>query len=204
MLEVLKEHVPENAVDLCMELWTNNPFQLILKRKRESVLGDYRFLTSKKLHVITINNDLNKYAFLVTFLHEIAHQHTHIKYRIRLKPHGQEWKDSFKAILSPFMNAHIFPQSILNPLANYLTNPKATSCTDIALHKALRNFDVAGNAIYLADAALGQTFKFNKRVFVKEDTRRSRALCREVGSGRRYYISEAALVEQVGQMKLIF
>lgn len=202
ILAMLNDYVPENAVSLCMNLWKEKPFRLNIKRKRETVLGDYRFIPSIKVHVISVNDDLNKYAFLVTLLHEIAHQHTHIMHGRTIKPHGQEWKDLFKNIISPFLNAEIFPVSVLVPLGHYLANPKATSCTDIGLHKALRNFDAQSREIYLSEAALGDTFRFNKRVFIKEDIKRSRALCKEVRSGRRYFIPEAALVEQVGQIQL--
>lgn len=202
ILALFQKYLPENAVAPCMNLWREKPFKLILKRKRESVLGDYRYIPSIKTHAISINDDLNQYAFLVTLLHEIAHQHTYILFGNRIKPHGQEWKEQFKNILKSFMDINVFPISILIPLGHYLANPKATSCTDIGLHKALRNFDPVSREIYLSEAANGDTFRFNKRIFIKEDTKRSRALCKEVRSGRRYFISEAALVEQVGQIKL--
>ena len=202
ILAIFQDYLPENAVNLCMNLWKQNPFRLMLKRKRDSVLGDYRFIPSNRTHVITINDDLNKFAFLVTLLHEIAHQHTLIAHGNKIKPHGQEWKNQFKIVLAPFMAINVFPISVLIPLGHYLVNPKATSCGDIGLHKALRSFDPESREIYLSDAANGDTFRFNKRVFVKEDTKRSRALCKEVRSGRRYFISEAALVEQVGQINM--
>jgi len=202
ILSIFQDYLPENAVNLCMNLWQQHPFRFVLKRKRDTVLGDYRFIPSNKTHVITINDDLNKFAFLVTLLHEIAHQHTLIAHGNKIKPHGQEWKDQFKIVLAPFMALNIFPLSVLIPLGHYLVNPKATSCSDIGLHKALRSFDPASREIYLADAGLGDTFRFNKRIFVKEDIKRSRALCKEVRSGRRYFISETALVEQVGQVNL--
>jgi hypothetical protein len=202
LLAIFENHLPDNAIALCMDLWRQHPFKFTLKKKRESILGDYRYIPSLKAHAITINDDLNKYAFLVTLLHEIAHQRTHILHGARVKPHGTEWKNEFKEILKPFMSARIFPISILIPLGHYLSNPKATSCTDIVLHKALRNFDPASKSIYLSEAAHGDTFRFNKRLFVKESTKRSRALCVEVKTGRRYFIPEAALIEQVGQTNL--
>ncbi len=202
IIEILRKHLPENAVDLCFELWRNFNFKLYIKKKRDSKLGDYRYLPSTKTHIITLNDDLNIYAFLVTYLHEVAHLIATVKYGWNIKPHGEEWKNCFKDLLHPFLKKEIFPTSVLIPLTHYISNPKASSCSDMPLQKALRDFDPQSREIYLSEANKGDTFRFNKRLFVKEDIKRSRAICREVSSGRRYFISQTALVEQVGQISL--
>jgi len=202
ILEILEKHVPKSAVQHCLELWIRCNFKFYIKKKRDSKLGDYRYIPSSKSHIITLNDDLNVYAFLVTYLHEYAHLRTTIVYGVKVKPHGEEWKNIFKEVLAPFMKEEIFPPSVLVPLGHYISNPKASSCSDVPLQKALRDYDPMSREIYLSEANTGDTFKFNRRVFVKEDIKRSRAICREVNSGRRYFISQAALVEQVGQISL--
>lgn len=202
VLKILEKYIPSPAVKHCLSLWQEHNFKLIIKKKRDSKLGDYRYIPSNKTHIITLNDDLNQYAFLVTYLHEVAHLKTTIIYGLNVKPHGEEWKNLFKQLLAPFMKEDIFPTSVLVPLSHYISNPKASSCSDVPLQKALRDFDPLSREIYLSEANKGDTFRFNRRLFVKEDIKRSRAICREVNSGRRYFISQAALVEQVGQTSL--
>ena len=59
--------------------------------------GDYQ---------ITINNDLNKYRFLITLIHEMAHLVT-FKDMPRSKPHGKEWKINFQRLMLPFLHPEI-------------------------------------------------------------------------------------------------
>lgn len=202
IVKILEEYIPPQAVQHCHRLWLECNFKLIIKKKRDSKLGDYRYVPSSKTHIITLNDDLNQYAFLVTYLHEVAHLKTTVLHGLKVKPHGSEWKNVFKQLLSPFLKEDIFPASVLNPLSHYISNPKASSCSDLSLQKALRDFDPESREIYLSEANQGDTFRFNRRLFIKEDIKRSRAICREVHSGRRYFISQAALVEQVGQTSL--
>lgn len=202
IISILEKYMPEPSIPHCLALWQENNFKLLVKKKRDSKLGDYRYVPSNKTHIITLNDDLNNYAFLVTYLHEVAHLKTTVIHGLDVKPHGDEWKNIFKQLLAPFLKEEIFPISVLIPLTHYISNPKASSCSDVPLQKALRDFDPQSREIYLSEANKGDTFRFNRRLFIKEDIKRSRAICREVNSGRRYFISQAALVEQVGQTSM--
>lgn len=202
ILPLLKKHLPVNAQNYCYHIWKSYPFNFKVTKKRETKLGDYRYHYSQKTHTITVNGDLNEYAFLVTYLHEVAHLRTHLQFGNKVKPHGTEWKNEFKKVLAPLMNEDVFPESLLTALKNYLVNPKASSCTDINLLKALGEFDQQkGFLKFLSEVNLGETFKFNKKYYVKESTMRTRAICKELDSGKKFYISEAAQVE-VRQLSL--
>ena len=202
--EILVAHVPSNAVDQCYVLWEETPFNFIISKSRTSKFGDYKFSFLKKDHSISVNRDLNKYAFLVTFLHEVAHLRTNLRHGIKVKPHGEEWKKIFAGIAAPFLNLEVFPEDVLSAFRTYISNPKASSCSDPALIKTLRLYDDINDQISLSEVKPGEWFKLNSRVFVKEDTKRSRAICQEINTGRRYFVSEAALIELVGQAKLAF
>ena len=39
-----------------------------------------------------MNNNLNKYSFLITITHEIAHMMIWEKHQNKVDPHGEEWK----------------------------------------------------------------------------------------------------------------
>jgi SprT protein len=189
----LQKHIPADAVDHCIELWDEFPFKFNIKAKRATKLGDYRYDPKNKSHTISINNDLNTYSFLITYLHEVAHLITFHEYGRKVKPHGIEWKAIFKKISLPILNTQVFPDEILRKLANYLKNAKASSCNDHNLMRALKIYD-NNESIFLSDISVGEIFNFGSRAFKKESLRRTRFVCQEVSSGRKYLISKSAVV----------
>jgi SprT protein len=194
-ISIFEKYFPEQAVTYCFQLWKSSQFHFKITRKRHSKLGDYRF-SPEKGHQITVNQNLNKYSFLITFLHEVAHYQvitTCKKYKL---PHGKEWKSKFAALAAPVLNESVFPKEILNPLQVYMQNPKASSCSDPALMGALRLFNVNEEKItLLADLKTGETFRLNQRIFRKGEKRRTRVLCEEIASRKKYLISVMAEVE---------
>ncbi|QSE98634.1 SprT-like domain-containing protein [Fulvivirga lutea] len=190
----LSKFIPEPAVNYCYELWVNYDFKLSIKKKRQSKLGDYKYDPRTKKHYITVNNDLNPYSFLITYIHEVAHLVTFKTHGRKVSPHGAEWKNEFKRLMLPLLNTSIFPDDVLRSLANYLKNPKASSCNDHALTKMLSKYDQT-NGVFLDEIPQGEVFKLGKRKFKKESLRRTRFVCVEIPSGRKYLISKSALVE---------
>ena len=67
-----------------------------------------------------IYNDLNQYAFLITYLHEVAHLITYQKHKNKVAPHGKEWKNDFKIVLLPILNPQVFPDLLLKTLARQI------------------------------------------------------------------------------------
>jgi len=106
--EVLKKYLPSQAVDPIFELIKLNGVYLKIVNQRQTKHGDYRRLPSGE-HVITINNSLNKYRFLITLVHEIAHLVAFQKFGRMIKPHGKEWKYTFQNLMLPFIRPEIFP-----------------------------------------------------------------------------------------------
>jgi len=192
----LSQHIPAHAIKYCMKLWEDYPFLFKITAKRSTKLGDYRYFPKEKSHIITVNNDLNPYSFLITYIHEVAHRVTFEESGRKVKPHGKEWKLTFKKLMLPVLNDEVFPQDILRPLAKYIKNPPATTHASAELLQALRKYNSTNNhAITLAELNPGQHFKFKKRTFEKLLTKRTRVVCREVISNRNYLISGVAEVE---------
>ena len=190
------KYVPEHSAAYCANLWTNLKFEFKLARSRSSKLGDYWYQSKLNKHKITVNKDLNQYSFLVTYIHEVAHMVAGIKYGYRIKPHGEEWRSVFKELMYPLMQEKVLPEDVLVPLHDYMISPGASSCSDPALYRALAKYDEqADNACFLSEIKIGQEFRFGKRVFKKESIKRTRALCTEIKTGLRYYISESAEVK---------
>ena len=191
---LLHKHLPDQAVGYCFDLWQSHPFNFKLKKSRQSKLGDYRYNPKDKSHVITLNHDLNKYAFLVTYIHEVAHLITYLEFGRKVPPHGTAWKNNFKRLFIPMLNNEVLPDLILRTLAKHLKNPKASSCADPALYRTLSQFDNEPK-VFLSDIAVGASFQLGNRIFKKENLRRTRYVCEEIKTGRKYLISKSAQVK---------
>jgi len=196
---LLKDRVPENALQYCWDLWKEDPFHFVISRSRASKLGDFSYRADRKIQQITINQDLNPYQFLITYLHEIAHYRAFKKYGPNIKPHGIEWKIAFQQLMSPVLSDLVFPKDVLLPLKRYLINPKASTGADLFLSREVRKYDLHRDSrmvTYLSDIKMGEHFTLKGRRFQKESTRRTRILCLEVKTGRKYLISSNAEVEE--------
>lgn len=197
LYSLLENHLPTDAVHYAYDLWAEHQFNFKVTKSRTSKYGDYRYTPRTGQHTITVNGDLNIYAFLVTYLHEVAHLVTYkANPRVAL-PHGKEWKANFRMLMLPMLSDLVFPQDILDPLSHHMKNPRATSSADHRLNAALRKYDEQTGLVHLGEIKLGDIFRLNKRVFKAESKRRTRIVCEEIKSGRKYLISKIALVDIV-------
>ena len=96
----------------------------------------------------------------------------------------------------PMLNDRVFPDDILRVLARHMKNPKASSTSDKQLYLTLRRYDENSSETLLSDIQPNEQFLFNKKIYRKEQLRRTRSLCTEMKSGRKYLISETAPVKQ--------
>lgn len=195
---ILKKYIPEPAVEKIAEWIYSFDFKLKIRKSRSSKLGDYRAPTKGKNHQITVNHDLNPYAFLLTLVHEIAHLSNFNKHQNRVKPHGEEWKSEFKILIGPFLHLSVFPDDVISNLKKYLLNPSASSCSDINLMRVLKQYDDKNGAIYLEEISENTIFKYRKKDFVKGRKIRKRFLCKETKTNREYLfnpLTEVALVQ---------
>ncbi|MFT6883670.1 MAG: SprT protein [Marinoscillum sp.] len=191
---IFERFVPESAVAYCSKLLDHFGFEFQIKRGRQTKLGDYRYDPKEKKHSITINNDLNPYSFLVTYLHEVAHLVTYKEYGRKATPHGTEWKNAFKKVAAPMLTETVFPERVLLALQNYFKNPKAASCSDPVLYNVLKQFDQPSDLIPLSKVAIAGQFEFNGKSYKKLEKKRTRCICLELSTNRRYLISELAHV----------
>ena len=152
------------------------------------------------MHQITVNASLNKYRFLITLIHEIAHLVAFEKYGRYIKPHGLEWKRTFQHLMIPFIRPEIFPSKLLPILANHFKNPKASSSTDAKLSIALKAFDETDNKgnTYVFELPFGSTFRlYNGKLFKKGKKRIKRYECVELATGKVYLFQPNAEVELI-------
>lgn len=196
MEEILARYLPDRAVVPCFALIKKYGIYLKIVRERQSRHGDYQRLPDGQ-HKITINANLNPYRFLMTLLHEIAHLVAIGTYGIYIKPHGEEWKHTFKQLMQPFLREDIFPKDLLPLLVKHFRNPLASSDTDASLSLAMRNYDpVERTDYYIFELPEGSKFRTQDgKIFIKGKQKIKRYECTEIHSGRRYVVQPHALVE---------
>jgi SprT protein len=197
----LNRFLPPGTSELLPPLLEGRSVLLKVKPARSTKFGDYRPLKDKKhLHQITINNDLNPYAFMVTLLHEIAHLHAFEVHKNKVKPHGQEWKGIYSEILSPFISLDYLPDDVYKSLLAHINGPTASSCSDHTLFQALKKYNPANNGMLLLEALPhGSHFVWrNGQVFEKADKVRKRYRCIDVKTKRIWFFHPMAEIELLG------
>lgn len=198
-LAILQHYMPEGTADVAYHWIHQYRFRFRISRSRHSRFGDYRSPVAGSLHKISVNHDLNKYAFLITFCHEVAHLITWEKYRDTVPPHGREWKKEFGDLLCHFMGRNIFPGDVEFALQRYILNPKASSCSDHELYRVLKRYD-AKPVTHLEELPMGSLFSMgNGRIFRKGRKQRTRFLCQCLDDKQLYYVSGIAEVTVLAQ-----
>lgn len=184
-------YLPDGSFESVLHYIQLYKVQLTVTRQRQTILGDYRHAYNGIGHRISINGNLNKYSFLITLLHELAHLFTYERYSHRVQSHGKEWKTEFSKILAEFLAKKIFPADIEATLVATLKNPAASSCGDEKLLRVLKNYDPAKPGHYFIEQiSIGTKFKIKgDRIFIKGEKIRTRYKCREVSTGKWYLFS---------------
>lgn len=196
-LSQLQRFLPDSTFGPVMEYLQLYHIHLTIARERLSLLGDYRHRTQGYNHRISVNGNLNKYAFLITLLHEIAHLLAFEQHGSKIQSHGKEWKFIYGKLLEQFLGHKVFPADIEKELVSSLKNPAATSCAEDDLIRVLRKHDPPRNGYKLVEEIpLAGTFKtVDGKVFRKGERQRKRYKCVEVKSGKEYLFSPVYEVE---------
>jgi len=199
MRQVIEKYIPEASVDPVHQLLEMSQVHLKVVNERVTRHGDYR-PTADGGHRITINANLNKYRFLITLVHEIAHLIAYKKFGRLIKPHGKEWKYTFQQLMLPFLRPEIFPRDLLPLLALHFKNPRASSDTDSRLSLALKQYDPPNGKSFIFEIPPGGVFRlYNGKIFRRGSKRVKRYECVEVASGRIYLFNPNAEVEYLNQ-----
>tara|TARA_B100000809_G_scaffold101311_1_gene99869 strand:- start:1471 stop:2082 length:612 start_codon:yes stop_codon:yes gene_type:complete len=190
LADILTRHFPKSAYSALEELINSFKFSFKVTPDRATKLGDFR-VRQGHTAAITVNGSLNPYAFLITFLHELAHLAVYEQYGRHHKPHGYEWKSQFQQYLLLTIKHSLFPDELLGEILLFTNNPKASTAASPALMKALATFDKKSTTeypLYLDDIIIGKTFIFRNQLYKKIEKRRTRVLCERVIDQRRYTI----------------
>ena len=192
----LKRYLPASTEYLIARWIVRNEVHFRVTQPRNSKFGDYRHPYRGEGHMITINGNLNPWAFLITTIHEFAHLLAWIKFRDKISPHGKEWKEQFKILLTPLIEKGIFPADLEIAVKSYIFNPAASSCVDDKLMAALKKYNEV-KLPFLKDIPFGTRFKFNDRIYIKGEKQRTRFRCKADFTSEIYLISGLAEVESL-------
>ncbi len=199
MVDALQDFIPPAAFDQVTQLLSQDTLVVKIKKERKTRHGDYRRLANGK-HQITVNSNLNKYRFLITLIHEIAHFEAYKAYGKMIRPHGLEWKSVFQHLMLPFIRPEVFPNDILPLLALHFKNPKASSDSDPVLALKLKQFDTPNGKTFIFEVPEGAAFRlYNGKLFRKGPKRRTRFECTELSSGRLYVFNPNAEDELINE-----
>ncbi len=185
--EILKEYLPEGSIDQVMKWIVQKNIHLKITKSRSSKYGDYRPPVNHSNHRISINHNLNPYAFLITFVHEMAHLNVWEIHKNKVVPHGVEWKKEYRNLMHSILQIDVFPTDIKEVLSNSIINSKASSSSDLKLSRILKKYDKNNQITYLEDLPEEMIFRIeNGNVFKKGIKRRTRYLCLNIHNKKQY------------------
>ncbi|MEE2801775.1 MAG: SprT-like domain-containing protein [Bacteroidota bacterium] len=193
-MDLLEKYLPKLTVAPIHALLKEFKVQLKIVHERKTRHGDYR-RDASGLHHITINSNLNKYRFLITLVHELAHLVAFQKYGRHIQPHGVEWKHTFQKMMIPFLRPDIYPSDLLPVVVKHFKNPRASSDTDALMSIALRRYDPETDKNYIFELPYGSRFvASNGKLYQLGKRLRKRYECLELDSGKMYVFQPNAQV----------
>jgi hypothetical protein len=199
--------IPENSAGHIVNWFQLNPVQLRISKVRSSKFGDYRSPVKNSPARISVNRNLNRFDFLITLVHEMAHHEVWIetsapvssfgipRRKRRPRPHGKEWKNHYRQLMDPLMKESIFPPEILHHLVKHFENPRSSSKTNEHLVVALKNYDVPDDTVFIESLPTDAVFRLPKGgKFRKQEKLRKRYRCVCLDNGKIYLFSPLARV----------
>ena len=199
-LKALNSFLPDGSFEDVAGYLHQYKVHLTVTKERKTILGNYRNRLFDKNHRISINGNLNKYSFLITLLHELAHLLAYEKYGHKIPAHGRQWKDEYGRILMQFIPKKIFPLEIEKRLIESLHNPAASTCAEPHLTRALKAYDKKKEGyLFVEELPEGSLFKIKGgNIYKKGERIRKRFKCVEVATGRLYLFNPVYEVERIG------
>jgi len=193
--EVLN-YIPKLSVNLVKNLIKEENLTIKIVKIRKTKHGDFKkFLNGSSQ--ITLNLIENKYRFLITLIHELAHFRVNKNSNCKIVPHGSDWKNTYKLLMLPFLNNSIFPDNILSKLAKHMKNPSATTDTDIDLVISLSKYDKHNDSVFLFDVMSESLFEFNNQIYKKIGKLRKRYICKDIIKNKKYLFSPVTRVKKI-------
>ena len=205
--ETFAAYLPPGAFEKVIPWFEKYTIRLLITRERKTILGNYlNPHRGHPHHAITINGNQNPYSFLVTLLHELAHLEAFVQYQNRIAPHGTEWQNIYRQIMIGFLGVQVFPDELERVIALSLKKVKAGSCSDPKLYKALAAYDPepVDGLSWVEELQPGSYFVTKEgNVYQLIEKRRTRYLCEQLGTKKRYLFQGVVRVKQISRAELL-
>ncbi|MCX6246397.1 MAG: sprT domain-containing protein [Bacteroidetes bacterium] len=206
-IQDLQPYIPENSLEYILEWFRSNPVKFRVSKTRSSKFGDYRSPLKNIPAKISVNRNLNRYDFLITLVHEMAHHGVwseanspkhlfgiHVRKR-RPRPHGKEWKSHYQRLMNPLLKESVFPEEVLHPLAKYLEHLHSSSKSNQALVAVLMKYDLPDDSVFIESLPMYAYFSLpSGRRFRKGEKLRKRYRCVCLDNRKIYLFSPIARV----------
>lgn len=149
-----------------------------------SKLADFRPATAAQPHRISVNHDLNKFEFLFTLMHELAHFEAFRLYGRKHKPHGPEWRNLFRSLINSYLERKVFPPDLEQGILAHFNRRGVTDCSDVHLRELFKRYDTNTSANHTPERPTVDMLPINSRFtlpdgrqFIKLELRRKRFSC---------------------------
>ncbi|NSW44950.1 MAG: SprT-like domain-containing protein [Bacteroidales bacterium] len=166
---------------------------------RHTKLGYMKDDKSKHIYIISLNNNLSPSKFLYVFLHEYAHLLVVKQYKHKNKPHGIEWQQTFFNLLNQAIENQLFHPQITDTIIKQFLKPFIYSKKrDALIIEAINKIDHPTPIIYVKDLNPGSIFQLsNGFQFKMIEKRRTRYICENLQSHKKYLVSSFATVNKI-------
>lgn len=196
--QILGKYLPDSSHDYIRQLIDGEHLLIRITKPRKTRYGSFTAKKQSGRKTINISGQQNKWAFLITFLHEFAHLKVWKQYSNTVRSHGNEWKNTFRELSAPLISIAVFPEDIAVELKSYLNGKKASESSDTKLLRVLKRYDEENNGqVFIENVTVGQVFYFQNRQFQILEKLRTRYKCREIKTGRVFVFSPLVEVNPV-------
>ncbi len=196
-LSRVRPYLPMGSESFILRLLREVPVEVVPVEARESKHGDFTQEHGKKYGRITVNVCGNRYRFLLTLVHELAHARVAATYRRHVRPHGPEWKDEFSRLLFRLLRYPILPARVRRAVYLHALDPKSTDEYDSELQLALRRYDTVDQRLTVAELREGTRFSLDGRQILRRGRMLRRRIQCYASNGEVYTVLPAARVETV-------
>lgn len=193
--QILSRFLPAAALERCVDFIIFYNIHLHIEGERKSKYGDYMPHEGKSSR-ISVNGNLSRFEFLITFIHEASHHTAYLKYKNTIESHGKEWKNEFKQNFLPFFQIeNLFPYDLKSALQKHMQNPLYSQSADINLMKLLKKYDSRiQNHLTLSQVPDGTIFRLHDDPTWMRRIKKLRTyvLCENIKSQAKYKVHAMA------------
>ncbi len=193
----LEGFIPPLATEKVAIFLIEENAQLTISKPRKTKLGDYRPPLEKSYHRVSVNGDLNPFAFLLVTIHEFAHLLVWNNHKNNVKAHGNEWKNLYINLFEQYK--HFFPENLQTILQDHFKNLTSATLNNPMLIRNLVHMDSDFEITMVNDLKKGDVFDFNDKKFQIIEKRRTRYLCKNINTGKKYLVSGVAIVNRANE-----